>query len=86
MQEVFGDQILAKTEREKDYEYAMAVQRARENAYPNRIKDIKEDNTPFNTFIQGDVLTDSQRSLYTSNILDSNDDPYEVTFDVNDYI
>lgn len=86
VQEVFGDQILAKTEREKDYEYAMAVQRARENAYPNRIKDIKEDNTPFNTFIQGDVLTDSQRSLYTSNILDTNDDPYEVTFDVTDYI
>ena len=86
VKEVFGDQILAKSEREKDYEYALEVQRARENAPWNKIKEIKEDNTPFNTFMQGDILDDNQRSLYTSNIFLTNDDPAETIFDVTDYI
>ena len=86
VKEVFGDQILAKTEREKDYEYALEVQRARENAPWKKLQEIKEDNTPFNTFMQGDILTDDQRSMYTSNIFLTNDDPRETIFDVTDYI
>lgn len=87
VQVVFGDQIMAKTEKEKSYEYAMDVQRAREASPLYRLNEFKEEAAGYaDPYTPTDFMSEDQRMGFMDRILMDNDDPTQTIFDVNDYV